>query len=93
MEIQARVPAALCALHNFINRFDVEAFNDPDFDWAAMRFDERDDIPITGSDHEENIVQVGDETELANERRDALARSMWADYVAECGRRGIPLPT
>ena len=93
MDVQARIPAALCALHNFINHFDAEVFNHPDFDWEWMHFDERDDYPLAGSDQEEPAVEMGHETERANQRHEAIAQAMWADYVAECLHRGIPLPT
>lgn len=94
MGVQAQIPAGLCALHNFINGFDEEVFNDPDFDWMTMRFNERDDMPLAGDDGEEPMEQaVGEEMVRANGRHDAIARMMWADYLAECVRRGIALPT
>lgn len=64
MDIQARIPAALCALHNFINHFDTDAFNDPDIDWDYMRFDEGDDLPADDMD-EELVQQEGDQTRRA----------------------------
>ena len=45
MHIQARVPAALCAVHNFIRHFDVDAFNDLEVDWDYMRFIEDGELP------------------------------------------------
>ena len=92
MTIQARIPAGLCALHNFVNRFDAEAFNNPDFDWATMHLVERDDIPLAAADHEEPVQDVVEEMVRADEQHDEIARLMWVDYVAECTRRGIPLP-
>lgn len=92
MDVQARIPAALCALHNFINHFDAEVFNQLDFDWEWVHFDKRDDYPLVGSDQKEPAVQMGHETECANQRHEAIAQAMWADYVAECLRQGIPLP-
>ena len=93
MHIQARIPAGLCALHNFINGFDEEIFNAPDFDWTTMRFNERDDIPLAGNDDEEPVEPaVGEEMVRANRRQDEIARLMWVDYLAECAQRGIVLP-
>ena len=92
MDVQACIPAALCALHNFINHFDAEVFNQLDFDWEWVHFDKRDDYPLVGSDQKEPAVQMGHETECANQRHEAIAQAMWADYVAECLRQGIPLP-
>ena len=91
MAIQARIPTGLCALHNFVNRFDAEAFNNPDFDWEMMHLVERDDIPLAAADHEEPIQDVVEEMVHADEQHDEIARLMWADYVAKCTRRGIPL--
>jgi len=92
MDIQARLPAGLCALHNFINHFDPDAFYHPDFDADDLmrRFDEP-DIPTDGGDDEH--VPDGNETERAGLRRNAIAQAMWDDYLAECTQRGIPLPT
>ena len=91
MDIQARVPAALCALHNLINLFNPEEYDHPEFDWILMQLDELEGIPITDDD-DEPIVQEGNETERANQQRDMIAQSMWADYLVECAQRGIPLP-
>ena len=74
MHIQAQIPAGLCALHNFINGFDEEIFNAPDFDWTTMRFNERDDIPLAGNDDEEPVEPaVGEEMVRANRQQDEIA--------------------
>ena len=92
MHIQARIPASLCALHNFITGFDEEVFNAPDFDWMTMHFNERDDMPLAVDDDEEPMEPaVGEEMVRMNRRRDEIAQLMWADYSAECARRGIQL--
>jgi len=77
MDIQARIPAALCALHNLVNRFDPEEYEHPEFDWVLTWLDESDGIP-TIDDHEEPVVQEGNETVRANHQRDMIAQSMWA---------------
>ena len=66
MDIQACVPAALCALHNLINHFDPEEYDHPEFDWILMWLDELDGIPITDDDNK-SIEQEGNETECANQ--------------------------
>ena len=91
MDIQAHIPAALCMLHNLVNRFDPEEYKHPEFDWVLTRSDESDGIP-TIDDHEEPVVQEGNETVHANHRCDMIVQSMWADYLVECVQRGIPLP-
>ena len=90
MEIQARVPAALCALHNFVQQFNVNAFNDPEFDWDYVWFNENEEPAL---DAEEIVPQVQDEVGRAGERRDRIAQAMWTDYLAELARRGRGPPT
>jgi len=72
MDIQACIPAALCVLHNLVNHFDPEEYEHPEFDWVLTQLDESDGIP-TIDDHEEPIVQEGNETVHANHRRDMIA--------------------
>ena len=90
MEIQARVPAALCALHNFIQQFNADTFNDPEFDWDYVRFNENEEPAL---DAEEIIPQVQDEVGRAGERHDRIAQAMWTDYLAKLARRGRGPPT
>ena len=90
MKIQACVPAALCTLHNFIQQFDVDAFNDPEFNWDYVQFNENEEPAL---DAEEIIPQVQDEVGCAGERHDRIAQAMWTDYLAELARRGRGPPT
>lgn len=88
MEVQARLPAALCALHNFIHRCDPDTFHHT-YDGQLLEHDGIDDVALG---------ELGDgpadaaERSRADRRRDAIASSMWEDYTAECARRGIRLP-
>jgi hypothetical protein len=88
MFVQARIPAALCALHNFIHRHDPDMF-DALYDGQLLEHDGIDDVALG---------ELGDgpadaaERDRANARRDAIASAMWQDYTAECVRRGIRLP-
>ena len=91
MHIQARVPAALCTVHNFIRHFDVDAFNDLEVDWDYMRFIEDGELPPDAGN--EDPVQEEQAGGDAAERRDAIARAMWEDYIAELARRGRDPPT
>ncbi|KIM61760.1 hypothetical protein SCLCIDRAFT_121230, partial [Scleroderma citrinum Foug A] len=68
MDVQACIPTAMCALHNIINHFDAKI----------------DDYPLAGSDQEEPAMQMGHETEHANQHCEAITQAMWADYVVEC---------
>ena len=85
MDIQARIPAALCALHNFIRQFDPEDFYDPELGGINW-LNEEDDV---GQD------VIGDgpadltERRRADTRRDAITWKMWIDYQEELRNHGI----
>lgn len=82
MDIQAQIPAALCALHNFVRRYDPEddgelgGVNPPD-----------EDVEPAG------VLADGPadaaERRRADRRRDDIAEEMWVDYQRELRRRGI----
>jgi hypothetical protein len=86
MDIQARIPAALCALHNFIQKYH------PDI------FDLESDGNLLEINHDVALDELGDgpadaaERRRADQRRDRIAREMWNDYLNEHRRRGLPLP-
>jgi hypothetical protein len=71
---QARVPAVLAALHNFIqdhNLLDIEADDGPvDLNPGACTGELADRLPRTA------------EKEHANSRRDDIMQQMWAQYQA-----------
>jgi hypothetical protein len=84
MSVQVCIPPALCALHNFIRRYDPDDLNG---------------LEDEGSDGEPQVVlsQFGDlgtgiATREARERssahRDRIAQRMWEDYVALLQERG-----
>ncbi|KIM58935.1 hypothetical protein SCLCIDRAFT_127108 [Scleroderma citrinum Foug A] len=73
MGIQACVPTALCALHNFIQHFDADTFNDPEFDWDYVWFNENEGLPLDVEDVEEVVLQERDEMGRAGEQRDMIA--------------------
>jgi hypothetical protein len=83
LEIQARIPAALCALHNFIRIHkavkEILNFGHPDedtsFDGTNLEW-----IPEEGAGNEEPQCRA---------RRDAIAQNMWDDYTRICAERGI----
>jgi len=83
MEVQARIPAALCAVHNAIRT------HDPDEELAALpnNLDFDDENPgHQGMPDEQPGLGDGDEFGLGGEgmkaRRDHIARHMWTDYQA-----------
>jgi len=94
MDIQARVPAALCALHNFMHRHEPDVLcgdlDDADIEeeWNIL------------ADMEEEVDEVlyghlGDGPTTAAERRwaealhDRIAQEMWVDYQHALQERGI----
>jgi len=85
MAIQARLPAALCALHNFIHRHNPDLF-DRLYDGQILEHDGIDDVALGElGDGPADAAERG----RADQRRDAIASAMWEDYTAECTRRGI----
>ena len=75
MDLQARIPAALAAIHNFIRIQDPEELTDI----AEAEDSERGFVSgelATGQPRRA-------EKEQANARRDKIANAMWAQYQAE----------
>lgn len=75
MEIQARIPPALAAVHNFIRKYDPDELTD--------FVDLLDDFPDM-----EDFGELGtgpasrQERNRATADRDSIAEEMWADYQA-----------
>ena len=80
LEIQARIPAALAAIHNFIsthsdtNDDNLLNMNGGDLVNATHDDSNEDDGPTFNVDN-------------VDERRDQIARAMWDDYQAVCRER------
>jgi hypothetical protein len=80
LEIQARIPSALSAIHNFIRIHDsdegvIAADNSGDPDGSAFNHDHVAPAPAAAANDEPSA------------RRDVIAGMMWADYVAICHKR------
>lgn len=73
MEVQIRIPSALCALHNFIRRYDPDDIT-PDAEPKLQAFD-------GGEGSLGNGPANQDAREQANSRRDEIAQQMWEDYL------------
>lgn len=87
MHVQARIPAALCAIHNFIRRHNPDLFDlalEQEYDFAE------DDAVGYGALSEGPADPA--ERRRADARREAIAAAMWADYLEEREQRGLPLP-
>jgi hypothetical protein len=82
LEIQARIPAALCAIHNSIRTYDIdENFVGPDLG--------DDDAPhYHNHDHIAPAAPAA-ELERPSARQDFIAQQMWEDYVRICNERSF----
>src|ERR1700729_427961 len=82
LEIQARIPAALCTIHNFIRTHDV--------DKNVVEPDLGDDEAQNDHDHD-HIASAAAAAELdcPFARQDHIAQQMWDDYVRIRNERGI----
>jgi hypothetical protein len=81
LEIQVRLPAALCAIHNFIPTHDTDDRDDiltePEF------------IDHTSDDHDNASIAAAAEADCSSNRCDIIAQQMWDDYMQICSERGI----
>ena len=78
MDIQARIPPALCALHNFIRRHDPSDIEDytimTELDYSHIQVDD----PGIG-DLAMHVLTAADRGH-ADEAREQIAQAMWNDY-------------
>jgi hypothetical protein len=82
LNIQARIPTALCAIHNFIRHHDA---NDPSQPAPDDAFDHHND---DDQPHGEQAVDPEEENE-ADQQRNQIAQAMWDDYQWVCAARDI----
>jgi hypothetical protein len=80
LEIQARIPAALCAIHNFI------CIHDP-IDEVMYTDDDDSNNGVVSND--DTIEAVAAEADQPLVRRDRIAQQMWDDYLAIRMERAI----
>jgi hypothetical protein len=80
LEIQARIPAALCTIHNFIRTHEADdPVTEPD------RLD--DNVP---DDHDHNASAVAAvELDRPLPKRDEIAQQMWDDYMRIRNERSL----
>ena len=74
LHIQARLPAALAALHNFIS--DHNPHKQP-----ISGFNTHGAAPIDDDDQNDDNHAFSGAGEDVDERRDAIAQAMWEDYI------------
>ena len=81
LQIQARIPAALCAIHNFIT------IHNPADDMTLTVDDDDDNAPFD-HDHEASTA-ASTEIDTPSMKRDCIAQVMWDNYLEICQQRGI----
>jgi hypothetical protein len=86
MEIQAQIPAALCAIHNFIRSYDPDE-GDPPADHPNDDDSDEENRPLEREDGDpeldDTIVAVeedDDERRQGSAMRDRIATAMWVHY-------------
>jgi hypothetical protein len=91
MDIQAHIPVALCAIHNFVQHLDPDVFFIPEFQVEHLeRLQEDDgDVEVPGQLAEGPVDPA--EWRRAEQHHDHIADLMWADYCEEARQRGIQL--
>jgi hypothetical protein len=78
LEIQARIPAALCAVHNFIRTYETnEDLTAPNSDYT-----------LNDHDHVASVAVAAD-LDAPSAKRDLIAQQMWDDYVRIRDERGL----
>ena len=82
LHVQARLPAALAALHNFIskNNPQEQPISGSGFQGAAPIDDD--------NQYDDNNAFAGAEEDV-DERRDAIAQKMWEDYLQVLAARNV----
>ena len=86
MSFEAWIPVTLAAVHNFIQEHEPE---------EEENDDDPDDLqPIGGGvgDDDDEAAEIHDGLGQHDDRRDQIAKDMWAQYIDEHLCRGIPLP-
>jgi len=80
MDMQILILVALCALHNFIRRYDPEEVIDLD-DTNDLQFGDRDEGYLASGLPNQHVQKQ------ANARRDQIAQQMWDDYTSVLAAR------
>ena len=84
LEIQAHIPAALSAIHNFI------CMHNPNEEPAPEEDNVQNDISsVSGAGSVDTAVMETNEVVTSGTRRDQIAQAMWDDYQRWCCETGI----
>ena len=87
MSLQARIPVALATVHNFIQEHKPE---EEEMMMTLMIFS----LHIGGGvgDDDDEAAEIHDGLGQHDDRRDQIAKDMWAQYIDEHLCHRIPLP-
>jgi len=85
MDVQARLPIALCAIHNFIHQYDPEAFFDLEFTEGDLSTEPGGDEPGVLGDGPADVA----ERRQADQRHNNITQDMWEDYQHELVQRSL----
>ena len=92
MEIQARTPAALCALHNFIRRSEPDEIQDfPDADDYSNASDLESGAEGAGIGDLATRAINAAESQRMSIKRDQIAQDMWDSYTLRAQRGGADI--
>jgi hypothetical protein len=96
MEIQARIPLALCTLQNFVHEEDPNIFYE-DYDADIPEIFHADYVNreaaadiVQGNDAQGELADglpSSAEKRRADAHHDEIAAAMWADYIAQCRKK------
>ena len=91
LRTQAKIPAALAVLHNFVRVYDPDDEAEEDGDNCDDEDDDADislpEIPLVAENLGYHISQA--EKDRASAKRDEIAKAMWADYRETLRVRGM----
>ena len=76
VEVQAKIPAALCAIHNFIWQFDPSEGQVPADNIGSFGYGNRNE-------------DIGGNNDRSDARREKIAEDMWRDYQEILAERGM----
>ena len=91
LDVQVRIPATLCTIHNFIQMLNPDTFFMPEFQAHQLEHAAKDDEATVLGVLGEGPADAA-ERRRAEDRQNHIAEEMWQDYCCETREQGIQLP-
>ena len=82
MKVQARIPAALCCIHNIIRRYDPEELRDPEVEQAAAEAATAGTNQLSLYGDLAGGFITADERYAMADKRVEIAESLWQDHIS-----------